>query len=146
MNCTPYDLWRGGDGRLELYQRIQEREVFDVGDLIASFVVTPGGDTLFIGLFRVDSIGVTPPGTIDPVLRQDRTSLHLYDIQREDRLSEYVGHLVIEWGKGYIQWLQRAQNSDKPILEIRTEVKDEAFPGFTWFRCDIDQIEMIPPS
>jgi hypothetical protein len=144
MNCTPYDLWRAGDGRLEMYQRIQGREVFDVGDLLASFVVTPGGDTLFVGLFRVDGIGVVPPGTIDPVLRQDRTGLHLYDIQRDDRLSEYVGHLIIEWGKGYIQWVQRAQSSDKAILEIRKEFKEEAFPGFTRFCCDIDQIEMIP--
>ncbi|MGA3052983.1 MAG: GIY-YIG nuclease family protein [Candidatus Korobacteraceae bacterium] len=146
VNCTPYDLWRSGDGRLEMYQRIQKREVFDVGDLLASFVVTPGGDTLFVGLFRVDGIGVVPPGTIDPVLRQDRTGLHLYDIQGEDRLSEYVGHLIIEWGKGYIQWVQRAESSDKPILEIRKEVKDEAFPGFTRFCCDIDQIGAIPLS
>src|SRR5262249_3003937 len=52
VNCTPYALWRTGDGRLELYQRIQRREVFAVGDLLATFVVTPAGDTLFVGSFR----------------------------------------------------------------------------------------------
>src|SRR5207248_1417007 len=140
MNCTPYDLWRAGDGRLELYQRIQKREVFSVGDLIATFVVTPAGDTLFVGFFRVDNLGIAPLGTIDPVLKQDRAGLHFYDIQRDERLSDYA------WGKGYIQWVQRAQSSDKRILEIRREIKDEAFPGFTRFCCDVDTIEAIPYS
>src|SRR5262245_42471212 len=98
---TPYDLWRANDGRLEQYQRIQKHERFDVGHELATFVVTPAGDTLFIGLFRVAGIGVAPPGTIDPIAQEDRAGLHLYDIQREDRLSEYAGHLVIDWGRGY---------------------------------------------
>ena len=144
--CSPYDLWRAGDGRLELYQRIQKREVFSVGDLLAAFVVTPAGDTLFVGLFRVDNMGIAPQGTIDPVVKQDRAGLHLYDIKRDERLSAYAGHLIIDWGKGFIQWVQHADSSDKPILEIRKEVKDEAFPGFTRFCCDIDQIETIPYS
>jgi hypothetical protein len=143
---TPYELWRAGDGRLETYQRIQKNDRFEVGNLLASFVVTPSGDTLFIGLFRVNGIGIAPPGTIDPVVEEDRAGLHLYEIQREDRLSEYVGHLVIDWGKGYIQWAQGAEANDKHILEIRKEIKEEAFPGFTRFCCDIDQITAIPLS
>jgi GIY-YIG catalytic domain len=145
-NCTPYDLWRAGDGRLETYQRIRKKEKFAVGDYLASFVVTPSGDTLFVGFFHVTGLGIAPQGTIDPVLGEDRTGLHLYEIQRDERLSEYVGHLVIEWGKGYIQWAQNAESNDKSVLEIRKEVKDEAFPGFTRFYCDIDQIETIPLS
>jgi hypothetical protein len=143
-NCTPYDVWRAGDGRLETYQRIQKSEKFNVGDHLASFVVTPSGDTLFIGLFHVTGLGTAPQGTIDPVRGEDRTGAHLYEIQRDERLSEYVGHLVIDWGKGYIQWVQGAELNDKPVLEIRKEVKEEVFPGFTRFCCDIDQIETIP--
>jgi hypothetical protein len=144
VNCTPYDLWRAGDGRLELYQRIQRREVFDVGDLLAAFVVTPANDTLFVGLFRVEGVGKAPPGTIDPVAVEDREGLNLYDIQRDKRLSEYAGHLIIDWGRGFLAWVQRAEPHDKPILEIRKEVKEEVFPGFTRFCCDIEQIETIP--
>jgi hypothetical protein len=143
-NCTPYDLWRAGDGRLETYQRIQKREVFDIGNLLASFVVTPANDTLFIGLFRVDDMGIAPPGTIDPVLAEDRAGLSLYDIQREERLSDYAGHLMIDWGKGFLAWVQRAHLHDKPVVQIVSEVKEEVFPGFTRFCCDIDQIETIP--
>src|SRR5580698_4743102 len=82
VNCTPYDLCRAGDGRLENYQRIQKRKVFDTDDLIAAFVVTPENDTLFVGLFRVDGVGIAPLGTIDPVIAQDRAGQNLYDIQR----------------------------------------------------------------
>src|SRR4051812_5385505 len=67
---TPYDLWRAGDGRLEMYQRIQKNDRFGVGNLLASFVVTPSGDTLFVGMFRVNAVGVAPPGTIDPVVEE----------------------------------------------------------------------------
>ena len=143
---TPYDLWRAGDGRLEMYQRIQKNDRFEVGNLLASFVVTPSGDTLFVGMFRVNAVGVAPPGTIDPVVEEDRAGMYLYDIQREDRLSEYVGHLVIDWGKGYIQWAQGAESNEKQVLEIRKEIKEEAFPGFTRFCCDISQITSIPLS
>lgn len=145
-NCTPYDLWRAGDGRLETYQRIQKKEKFKAGDHLASFVVTPSGDTLFVGLFHVRGMGIAPQGTIDPVNKEDRTGLHLYEIQRDERLSEYVGHLIIDWGTNYRTWVQHAEANDKPVLEIIKEVKDEAFPGFTRFCCEIDQIETIPLS
>jgi hypothetical protein len=144
VSCTPYNLWRAGDGRIETYQRIQKREVFDVGSLLASFVATPANDTLFIGLYRVESIGIAPQGTIDPVLQIERGGLHLYDIRREELLADYIGHLVIDWGKGFRAWVQRADLKDKAVLEIRKEAKEESFPGFTQFNWDIDQIAAVP--
>jgi hypothetical protein len=129
VSCTPYNLWRAGDGRLELYQRIQKREVFGVGSILATFVATPADETLFIGLYHVDGIGVAPPGTIDPVVQEERGGLHLYEIRREDGLSDYAGHLIIDWGKGFRSWVQRADRQDKPVLEIRKEVREQPFPG-----------------
>lgn len=140
----PYELWRAGDGRLENYQQIQKRPVFKPGELLASFVVTPANDTLFVGLFRVEGVGVAPAGTIDPVSGEDRAGLHLYTIHREDRLVEYAGHLIIDWGKGFLAWFQSAHLHDKRVLEIRKEIKEEVFPGFTRFCCDIKQIPAIP--
>ena len=100
VSCTPYNLWRAKDGRLETYQRIQRREVFEVGGLLATFVVTPRDETLFIGLYQVDAIGIAPPGTVDPVVQEERAGLHFYDIHRETRLSEYEGHLLVNSGSG----------------------------------------------
>jgi len=118
--------------------------VFDVGNLLATFVATPTNDTLFIGLYRVDGIGIAPQGTIDPVLQAERGGLYLYDIHRQEQLSDYVGHLIVDWGKGKLAFVQRAGRRDKPILEIRKEVKEEPFPGFTYFCWDIDEIVSIP--
>jgi hypothetical protein len=61
-------------------------------------------------------------------------------------MAEYSGHLIIDWGKGFLAWVQRAHLHDKPILEMRKEIKEEAFPGFTRFCCDIGQIGLIPAS
>jgi len=144
VNCTPYNLWRAGDGRLETYQRIQKREVFEVGGLLASFVVTPNNETLFVGLYRVDGIGVAPPGTIDPVLQADRRGLHLYDISLEEKISDYAGHLIVEWGDGHRAWVQLAHRQDKPVVEIRKELREQPFPGFTSFCWDVDEIAAVP--
>jgi hypothetical protein len=60
--------------------------------------------------------GVTKVARRSPT---SKTLLYLYDIQSDDRLSEYGGHLIIDWGKSFIVWAQRAQQNDKQILEIR---------------------------
>jgi GIY-YIG catalytic domain len=144
VSCTPYNLWRAADGRLELYQRIQRRDVFEVGSTLATFVATPADETLFVGLYHVDGLGVAPPGTTDPVIQADRGGFHFYEIRREELLSDYVGHLVIDWGRGFRSWVQRADRQDKPVLEIRKEMREQPFPGFTLFCWDIDQIATVP--
>lgn len=142
---TPYNLWRAGDGRLETYQRIQSRNVFTIGDLLASFVATPLGDTLFIGLYRVNGVGNVPTGTIDPSTgAEPEPGLNFYDICRDERLSDYVGLLTVDWGKGFLAWVQRAESKDKRVLEIRAKVREDVFPGFTSFCWDIDQIAAVP--
>jgi hypothetical protein len=130
-NFTPYNLWLSDKRSLEKYQRIQRRKEFEIGCLLASFVVTPKSDTLFIGLYRVNDIGIAPPGTIDPVLQADRGGLYLYDITREEKLSDYAGHLTVNWGAGYPRavgggrlarllgmLLARSQNP-RPVAEVR---------------------------
>jgi GIY-YIG catalytic domain len=143
---TPYMLWRAGDGRLELYQSIQKRMVFQVGDKLASFVGTPLGETLFIGLYEVTGIGKAPPGLIDPVGQHDAGGLILYDIHLAPQLAQYAGHLIIDWGPGHRSWVQHANRKDKAVLEIRREVKDPPFPGFTTFFWNIDEFLSLPPS
>src|SRR3974390_3652975 len=59
---TPYALWRRGDQRFEEYQRIQAIRRFDVGDLVATFVVTPRNETVFVGLSSTDRVESAPAG------------------------------------------------------------------------------------
>jgi len=46
--------------------------------------------------------------------------------------------------KAVLKKVQRADRKDKAVLEIRKEVKEEPFPGFTQFCWDIDQIAAVP--
>jgi hypothetical protein len=72
---SPYDLWlrRSKEDRFERYQRLQKKPVkFNVGHLLASFVVPSPKESLFVGLYSVDgTVDPAPPGTICPVLQTD---------------------------------------------------------------------------
>lgn len=128
--CTPYELWRAGDGRLEQYQRIQVKERFKGATHVASFVVTPAKDTLFVGLYTVGGKGIVPQGTRDPVNDRDVSGIHLYEMTKSEHLAQYEGILCIDWGPSPIVWLQNAKDQDKPVVEIKRQVEEPRFPGF----------------
>ncbi len=127
---TPYQLWRAADGRLELYQSIQRRAVFEGARLLASFVATPLNETLFVGLYAVNGVGTAAPGLLDPISGKDVGGLHLYDLAMAQELAEYRGRLIVEWGDAYRAWVQLARNQDKAVIEIRRSVDEPPFPGF----------------
>ena len=61
---TPYALWRRDPAALERYQSTQviaQRSRFRA-DYLASFVVTPDGKTLFVGLYAVGATSAVPDG------------------------------------------------------------------------------------
>lgn len=119
---SPYSLWRADDGRFEDYQRLQRYKRFAVGDLLASFVVTPAPEraTLFAGLYRVEGLTVASQGTIDPLGHYDAGGHYQYNTVRDKRLDDYIGRLVIDWGRAPRTWAQRAATNAKPVLEIRS--------------------------
>jgi hypothetical protein len=141
---TPYWLWRTKPADFELYQRIQRRPVIQEGNLIASFVVPPTGETLFVGLYKVQGVGSAPDSMCDPLGDHSFSGLYLYDIIRDDGLSDYAGKLVIEWGQGFRSWVQRAHKVNKPIVELRREFKEPAFPGYLQFIRPLSEIEALP--
>jgi hypothetical protein len=146
-DATLYSLWRAHDGRFEDYQRIQSKKKFSVGDLLASFVVTPAprNATLFVGLYKVQGLGKAPPGTRDPLRGHDVSGQPMYDIDLDKRLGDYRGRLVIDWGKGARTWVQLAAEQDKPVREIRDD-QEPPFPGFAKFRCDVDELPGLYPG
>lgn len=141
---TPYQLWRAQDGSLERYQQIQSRDVFKPGKWLATFVATPLGETLFTGLYHVDSVGVVADGVLDPVSGSDVSGLFEYGIRPVEELSEYAGRLTIDWGGGFQAWKQSGTNQNKPILEIRKVSIEPPFPGFLHFRWSIRQLDAVP--
>ncbi len=136
-----YATSRVADGRakVEEYQRIQHRKVFDVGGLIATFIVTPRGDTLFLGFYRVGAVGICEPGTTDPMFNDPAAGKNRYDLRHDPRLTQYEGRLSIAWGGATRSWWQWAKRQPKPVVAIR-EPDDPPFPGFASFVCDLEDV------
>jgi len=142
-----YSIWRSPERReiFEEYQRLQGKARFDVGKILASFVVTPPprNETTFIGLFRVMAASEKLLNLRDPIYGTVFDGWQ-YDILREDQLSDYAGRLIVQWGRGALSWVQRAANQNKPILAIRDQ-DDEGppFPGFDRFSMNLEDIPGI---
>jgi GIY-YIG catalytic domain len=141
-----YQLWLASDGQFELYQKIQRRPVFGKAKLIASFVVTPLDETLFVGLYEIRGIRKAVTGTIDPVSGEDVTGYHFYDLTLSDKLADYRGRLVIDWGPGKRSWVQLGTNKDKRVVEIHRRVGEPPFPGFLDFHVKLTQLKQVPSS
>ena len=48
-----YGAWRNDRDAFEDYQSVQSRDVFPMGDLLASFIVTEARKTVFVGMYQI---------------------------------------------------------------------------------------------
>jgi hypothetical protein len=140
---TIYSAFRSAEGRrlIEEYQQIQHRKVFGIGDLVASFIVTPRprNETLFIGLYLVTSASQCAAGSRDPIFKNDVGGMNRYDMVHDDRLGKYEERLSIEWGPGTRAWNQRADRQAKRVRALNDR-EDPPFPGFSQFCVDVEQV------
>lgn len=143
-----YRMWRDDRATYDMYQSqqgIRDRAFYD-SPVWASFVVEPGGRTLFVGLYRVGSFVPTSV----PVLCPRRQTLRhpadtdIYATELDPALAGYVGRVVVDWGAGTRSWRQRAARRDKPILEIRREFSEPEFPGFTNLIANLSEVANFP--
>lgn len=138
-----YEVWRNDRTGFEAYQGTQSRDVFPIDAFLASFIVTDAEKTVFVGMYRVDSVGSCPTGTTDALLNIDVSGQFRYELQPLEGLSDYRNRLVIDWGAGTRAWVQRAANQPKPVLEI-AEQSEPRFPGFRSFHRLVDDIPTLP--
>ncbi|WP_416957758.1 GIY-YIG nuclease family protein [Nocardioides sp. T5] len=138
-----YEAWRNDRASFDSYQAVQARDVFRVGDLLASFIVTEAGKTVFVGMYSVDGVGTCPEGAVDALLTHDISGQVAYQLQHGDHLVDYVDRVVIDWGAGTRSWVQRAANQPKPVVEI-AEQYEPKFPGFRIFTRLVDDIPALP--
>jgi len=73
-------------------------------------------------------------------------SCHVYDLTLEQQLSDLIGKLLIDWGPGDRAWIQRADQQDKQIIELRTGFKEPDFPGFLNFIKPLSMLDKLPKS
>lgn len=147
-----YELWMTNPVEFEKYQRLQSNNCFSKRNHLASFVATPSKDTLFVGMYKMQGAG-KPPADLNvcPFSGRivNRKTAFYYDFEKDERFSKYEGKLVVNWGTGYRRWSQNADSKkagNKEIIEISNGRKEPKFPGFSEFKWDISEIEMIPES
>lgn len=147
---TPYELWRDNRPLFDLYQSTQrvENESRLRGLFWASFLGTPAGETLFVGLYRTDNRRLLkkdmPKPHMDGVDKAGRC--HLYDLTLVKHLKDLVGRLLIDWGPGDRSWIQRADQQDKRVTEVRAAFKEPEFPGFLNFIKQLSELAKLPPG
>lgn len=145
---TPYELWRDNRERFDMYQATQS--VKNEGKLQAlywaSFVGIPTDETLFVGIYVVKSRKLLEQDT--PKLHTEGVdeagSYHVYELTLEPRLSDLIGKLLIDWGPGQRAWIQRADQQNKRITELRTVFKEPDFPGFLNFIESLSRLDRLP--
>lgn len=136
----------------EDFDRYQEEQAtpqvvkaFEASRYFASFVVDPTSkETLFVGVWENQGKRPRPAGA--PFgLRPNAAAVH-FDLRRLKRFDGYRGRLVIDWGDGTRAWVQRADNQDKPIIELRQQARDPDFPGYLQFQRGLEELDALPPS
>lgn len=144
----PYELWRDERHQFDLYQSTQRvaNESKLRGSYWASFVGTPRGETLFVGIYGVSNRRLLEEDT--PMPHRDGVdvagSCHIYDLRLDERLGDLIGKLIVDWGPGDRAWIQRADQQDKQITELRAAFKEDEFPGFLDFIEPLSRLDKLP--
>jgi hypothetical protein len=145
---SPYELWRDDRPQFDIYQAGQSFGNANKlrGDYWASFIGTPARETIFVGLYRVRGVKILDRDLPKPHMEgiDPAGSCNFYDLKLDDRLSDFIGRLLIDWGDGYLSWIQRADLQDKRVVELRTEFKEPEFPGYLKFRKPLSELQALP--
>lgn len=147
---TPYELWRDDRSSFEYYQTTQspKNRARLQAEYWASFVVPTTGDTMLAGFYRCSYVGLndadrqwTHTEGVDPVGTCD-----LYDLVLDQRFDDLHGRLIIDWGSSERAWIQRADNQNKVVLQIREAFREPGFPGFVKFIEPLSKLERLPAT
>lgn len=119
-------------GYLELYQSIQSSTRFKKCDTVISFLGTEGTNGVFQGCYQIgssvpyDCSKLPEDFTPDSGMNADS---FIYELAKTDLLAELKDRLVIDWGKGAINWCQNG-TTEKELLAIRPAVSEISFTSY----------------
>ena len=120
-------------GYLELYLSIQGPTRFKNCDTVISFLGTEGTNGVFQGCYQVGGSVAYDRTKLPEDFTPDRgmspsTSV-IYKLTRTDLLADLKDRLVIDWGKGAINWCQNG-TTEKELLAIRPAVSEISFTSY----------------
>jgi hypothetical protein len=134
-------------GLLIDYQGVQTRDILNDCDYLISFIATENTKAKFVGMFEITNrttVGAIREAKGLPDLGIDDfyNDNQFYYVQNEvPILTDLKDRLIIEWGKGTIQWCQNLK--EKEVIEILPRGYYNYFPGFDEVIISFDELKKI---
>jgi len=133
-------------GYIEIYQSIQTRNRFKDCEYIMSFLGEEGTSGTFLGCYKIEGYIEIADDTIpsdfymeDGFLKGDCV---FWSLVKTDIMEELQNRLVIDWGKGAINWCQNG-TTDKEILYILPKVSEFEFVSYDKTILTYDHLKAI---
>lgn len=132
-------------GYLELYQSIQSPDRFKNCDMVISFLGTEGTNGVFQGCYRVgeftpyDRANLPVDFLPDGGMNSDSV---IFELTKTDLLADLKDRLVIDWGKGAINWCQNG-TTEKELLAIRPAVSEISFTSYDKVLLSFEALQKI---
>lgn len=130
---------------MEIYTRLQKKNFAEIGDYLFVFESGSGTTALFCNCYKV--IGTTDVNDFEfPEKYPDKENIDkyiMYDIEEYDEFSLYNRRIIIDWGKGTINW--HIRKSDLPVIEILKERQRniESFTSYENFILTYEKLNEI---
>lgn len=141
---NPEVLENYNNGLLEYYQAIQSPIRFKGTETVISFLGTDGTNAVFQGCYQVGGNSpfkeMAKPNGL--VVGNDTNECVFYQMTKTDVLAELKDRLVIEWGKGTINWCQNG-TTEKEVLEIRPIISEISFVSYDKTVLSFDKLREI---
>lgn len=118
-------------GYLEQYQTVQLPTRFQNCDMLISFLGTEGTNGVFQGCYRVGQFRPYRRAEFPedfPETGKEGVDV-VWELTKMDLLADMKDRIVIDWGKGTLNWCQRG-TIEKELLEIRPVVSEIEFTSY----------------
>lgn len=129
-------------GYIELYQRIQRPSRFKNCDYVVSFLGEESTFGTFLGCYKVNGYVDYDPTLIPKDISIAVESDAIYNLERTDILADLRHRLIIDWGKGTINWCQNG-TTVKEVVEIRRRQGDISFTDYDHVLLTWDELHEI---
>lgn len=116
-------------GYIEQYQRIQRPSRFKNCDYVISFIGEEGTLGTFLGCYKVNGYVEYDPALISADISMGIESDVIYNLEKTEILADLQNRLVIDWGKGAINWCQNGTTT-KEVVEIRRTMSEIEFVDY----------------
>lgn len=134
-----YDLYKRNKQEFYTYQSQQGNNAFDGLDYIVSFIGEEGTLSRFIGVFKILSRNELPQKLRSLDGGQYKFE---YGMEEVDGFEELRERVIIDWGKGALQWCQWIYN-DKEVVQIHPGLHYKQFTDYYDFILNFDELREI---